>query len=665
MSELLAAGSDEGQVLNPALGWGNPSSSHVFGLAAKAKLEHARTQIATCVGAKESKDVIMTSGASESINHAILGACLFGKQQALKRGEKEWPNHIVTSTIEHVVVHETIQNLVDHHGFQCTKVNVDEHGRVDPAEAAKAVTEQTAIVSIMLANNEIGTVQPLAEIASMCKEANPETLIHTDASQAVGKVKVDLAALKVDLLTIAGHKFYGPKGVGALVGNASSRGRLAKLVHGAPHEVNQRAGTENVLLAVGLGAACERVTSLLHEEMGFLEGLRNKLQDELVGACGDLEIEFNINGNIDARLPNTLSISFADLPASELLDMIAPRVACSAGAACHTGKVVLSHVLEATRLPRYLAEGTLRFSVGRFSTLQQVMEASAVVREALGTLKKSKALRKLSEENNLDLLPATQRDYWKDTYQFQGEAVVLSVRPDDRAQDADDIDPTSKLIILDRTLFHPQGGGQPSDTGTIVCEATQAVFQVEQAVNMGKIIYHYGRFKPSGPAEFAIGSSVALTINSEDRKLHARLHSAGHLLDIGMALCGMDLPATKGCHFPGSASVDYKGTVPAEERAALKEKLEEKVNGLIQQGLPTQVLSMSPDEAADALGKERSAIASDESEEPVRIVVLGGSKEGCPCGGTHVQNTREIKGITIRKLQNKKGDLRVSYSVEE
>jgi cysteine sulfinate desulfinase/cysteine desulfurase-like protein len=312
--------------------------------------------------------VIFVSGGSESINYAIKGAAV--AQQLQLRG-----NHIVTSQAEHTCVLETVRFL-EANGFRATYLPVDEHGRVSPQELAAAITDKTVVVSIMHANNEIGTLQPIRELVAAAKAANPNVLFHTDAAQSVAKVRVDVREMGVDYLTVAGHKLYAPKGVGALFIRKGTP-PLQKMVHGACHEFNLRAGTENVASIVGFGTACELGSSRLEENFKHLQRLRDRLLAELRAGLGrEAEALLRVNGHPELRLPNTLSVSFKNIRGSELQRALRHRVACSGGAACNDGKESKSHVLRAIRLADAYAFGTLRLSVGLPTTEADVIEAA-------------------------------------------------------------------------------------------------------------------------------------------------------------------------------------------------------------------------------------------------------------------------------------------------
>jgi cysteine desulfurase len=347
--------------------FGNPSSSHPYGTVARAAVEKARRQVANLVGARP-EEVVFTSGGSEANNAAILGVARLLRARG---------RHVVTSAVEHPAVLEPCAVLAAE-GFRVTRVPVDGEGRVDPADVAAALTPETILVSVMHANNEVGTVQPVPEIARLARERG--ALVHTDAAQSAGKIAVDVEALGVDLLSLAGHKLYAPKGVGALYVRAGVD--LPRFLHGAGQESGRRAGTENVLEIVGLGEACAIAARGLDANGRHFQAMRDRLWAGLSREIPDLLR----NGRADG-LPNTLSIGFGGVEASTLLAEIGDRVAASAGAACHPAGVELSAVLEAMRVPMHYAMGTVRFSVGRGTTGEEVDEAVRVVAEAVRRLR--------------------------------------------------------------------------------------------------------------------------------------------------------------------------------------------------------------------------------------------------------------------------------------
>ncbi|MEZ5082173.1 MAG: IscS subfamily cysteine desulfurase [Bacteroidales bacterium] len=343
--------------------FGNPSSTHSFGIITKEAVNIARKQMASLINA-HSSEIIFTSGGTESNNYAIKGVAFANKEKG---------NHIITSQIEHPAVTEVCKFL-EENGFQVTYLPVDEYGMVNPMDVKNAITPQTILVSIMHANNEVGTIQPIQKIGEITRKNN--ILFHTDAAQSLGKIEVDVNDLNVDLLSVAGHKLYAPKGIGALY--VKSGTKLKKLIHGADHEMNQRAGTENVLEIVGLGKACEIANRDMAKNCLHLKKMRNKLQAILLESIP----EARINGHPEFQLPNTLSISFPTIEANTLLAQL-PHVAASAGAACHTGSVSISSVLKAMNVPLEFAMGTIRLSTGKYNSSDEIEKAGRFIINAV------------------------------------------------------------------------------------------------------------------------------------------------------------------------------------------------------------------------------------------------------------------------------------------
>ncbi len=343
--------------------FGNPSSGHRFGREAKAAVESARTQVASCLGCG-ADEIVFTSGGSESDNLALRGVV------AARGG-----GHVVISAVEHPAVLEVALAMEMEGLIRLSVVGVDRHCRVDPAEIEALLADDTVLVSLMLANNEVGTLQPVAEIAALCRDRG--VLVHTDAAQAVGKIPVDVKTLGVDLLTVAGHKLYAPKGIGALY--LRSGVEIEPLIRGAGHERRLRAGTENILEMVGLGAACALVRDEPPTEHHRLASLRDRLRNRLSAGVEGL-IEHAAGAE---RLPNTLSISLPGAHAGDLLATVGDELAASAGAACHGLKIQVSHVLAAMGVTTEVALGTVRFSVGRFSTEDEVDRGAAIILEAM------------------------------------------------------------------------------------------------------------------------------------------------------------------------------------------------------------------------------------------------------------------------------------------
>jgi len=342
--------------------FGNPSSLHWAGVPAKEAVENARKQVADLLQCHPG-EVVFTSGGSESNNHAIKG--VFFAQQ--KKG-----NHIITTQVEHPAVINPCRFL-QRLGAAVTYVGVDQYGRVNPEETEKAVTAKTILITVMHANNEVGTIQRVEEISKIAKKHG--ILFHTDAAQSVGKIGTKVDKLGVDLLSIAGHKLYAPKGVGALyVRNGTP---VESLIHGAGHESGRRAGTENVLLVVGLGKACEIAKRYLNDDK--IRSLRdhfwNLLQENFGGAVV-------LNGHPVHRLPNTLNVSFVGKAGGEILSRM-EEVAASTGAACHSGSVELSPVLRAMGISNEVGMGAIRFSLGRTTTIEEVEKVVQLLKDTL------------------------------------------------------------------------------------------------------------------------------------------------------------------------------------------------------------------------------------------------------------------------------------------
>ncbi len=349
--------------------FGNPSSSHAFGVTTKKAVENARRQVADMLGCGI-EEIIFTSGGTESNNYAIKGVAHAYRSKG---------NHIITSAIEHPAVTEVCHYL-EEQGYRITFLPVDEYGLVDPAQVENAIAPQTILITIMHANNEVGTVEPIAEIAKIAHAH--DIIMHSDCAQSVGKIPVRADDLGVDLLSIAGHKLYAPKGIGALY--IRSGIRLEKFVHGADHEMNRRAGTENVLEIAGLGEACAMVSQNPGGYHDHMKRLRDRLENGLKERFPDVRI----NGHPEKRLPNTCSVSFRGLEANTILAEL-DQVAASAGAACHSDRVDVSAVLEAMDVPLEYAMGTIRFSVGRHTNQDEIDRALEEIEKVVEKLKPS------------------------------------------------------------------------------------------------------------------------------------------------------------------------------------------------------------------------------------------------------------------------------------
>jgi len=342
---------------------GNASAVHAEGRAARRLIEDARVQVAALVGA-EAKHVTFTSGATEANMLALTPVLEIG-------GRKEPRDRLLVSSVEHPAVINPCRWL-EGEGFRVTYLPVDGYGMVDPDEVRKAITDETLLISIMHANNEVGTIQPIAAIAEIARENG--VVFHTDAAQSVGKIPARVDDLNVDLLSVAAHKLYGPKGVGALyVRNGI---QMEQLIHGASHEDGRRAGTENVAGIAGLGKACELAEESLEDRMGNLTSLRDEFHRLLKERAGPVIL----NGHPDERLPNTLNISFPGINAGELLAKI-PEICASTGSACHHGSETLSPVLEAMGVGQERGLGAVRFSIGHWTTREELRRAADLIGE--------------------------------------------------------------------------------------------------------------------------------------------------------------------------------------------------------------------------------------------------------------------------------------------
>jgi cysteine desulfurase len=331
--------------------FGNPSSVHWASLPAKHALENARRQVATLLRCA-AEEVVFTSGGSEANNLAIKGT-FFALRDV---GE-----HIITTQVEHPAVLGPCRFL-ERLGANVTYLPVDGYGRVDPDDVRRAITARTILISVIHANNEVGTIQPLAEIGAIAREH--EIRLHTDAAQSIGKIPVHVAELGVDLLTVVGHKFHAPKGVGALYVRRNVV--LEPLIHGGGHERGLRSGTESALLAVGLGEACALAMNL--DSMQRVRALRDRLWFGLREIFGGAVV---LNGHPELRLPNTLNVSFVGRTGAQMLARL-DGVAASTGSACHSGRVELSPVLAAMRVPEAIGIGAVRFSLGRATTETEI-----------------------------------------------------------------------------------------------------------------------------------------------------------------------------------------------------------------------------------------------------------------------------------------------------
>ena len=361
--------------------FGNAASrSHPFGWKAEEAVDRAREQIAALIGGNE-KEIVFTSGATESINLALKGAAEFYKEKG---------NHLITVRTEHKATLDTMKRL-ERQGFDVTYLPTDKDGRISAKQLREAITEKTILVSVMLANNEIGTVQPIAELGEVTREKG--VLFHVDAVQGVGKVAFDVEKMKVDLASLSGHKIYGPKGVGALWVRRKPRVRIAPIIDGGGHERGMRSGTLNVPGIVGFGKAAELAQQLMSEEGKRTYQLRKRLQDYLFSHLDHLEL----NGHPTERLPGNLNVSFAYVE-GEALMMAIKNVAVSSGSACTSASLEPSYVLRACGVSEDLAHTSIRFGIGRFNSEDEVDYVGKYVVDQVRRLREMSPLYEMAKE---------------------------------------------------------------------------------------------------------------------------------------------------------------------------------------------------------------------------------------------------------------------------
>jgi cysteine desulfurase len=363
--------------------FGNAASrSHKFGWEAEEAVDHARERIARLIGARDPKEIVFTSGATESDNLAIKGVAEFYKDKG---------NHIITTVTEHKAVLDTCKRL-EKEGYEVTYLGVGKDGRVDPDDVKRAIKDKTILVSVMLANNEIGTVQPLEEIGKITRERG--VLLHSDAVQGIGKVSFDVQKMNVDLASLTAHKIYGPKGIGALyVRRSKPRVRLVAQMDGGGHERGMRSGTLPVPLIVGFGKACDLMAAEGQAESARLLLLRERLRDRIMGRLD----EVYVNGSMEHRLPGNLNISF-NFVEGEGLMMAIKDVAVSSGSACTSASLEPSYVLRALGVGDELAHSSIRFGLGRFNTEEEVDYVADLVVDKVKRLRELSPLWEMHQE---------------------------------------------------------------------------------------------------------------------------------------------------------------------------------------------------------------------------------------------------------------------------
>jgi cysteine desulfurase len=361
--------------------FGNAASrSHPFGWKAEEAVDRAREQIAALIGGSE-KEIVFTSGATESINLAIKGAAEFYKEKG---------NHLITVRTEHKATLDTMKRL-ERQGYEVTYLATDKFGRISGQQLREAITDKTILVSVMLANNEIGTIQPIAELGAVTREKG--VLFHVDAVQGVGKVPFHVEEMKVDMASLSGHKIYGPKGIGALWVRRKPRVRIAPIIDGGGHERGMRSGTLNVPGIVGFGKAAELAQQLMPEETRHTYQLRKRLQDYLFSHLDHLEL----NGHPTERLPGNLNVSFSYVE-GEALMMAIKNVAVSSGSACTSASLEPSYVLRACGVSEELAHTSIRFGIGRFNTQDEVDYVGKYVVEQVQRLREMSPLYEMARE---------------------------------------------------------------------------------------------------------------------------------------------------------------------------------------------------------------------------------------------------------------------------
>jgi len=354
--------------------FGNPSTIHFFGQETKKATEEAREKVASLLGANP-EEIVFTSGGTEADNFALKGVAFALEEKG---------RHIITSAIEHHAILSTCQYL-EKRGFKVTYLPVDRHGWLDPQKVQDAITKDTILISIIYANNEVGTIEPISEIGEIAQRRG--VYFHTDAVQTVGKVPVKVDKLKANLLSLSAHKFYGPKGIGALyIRNGT---HIHSLIHGGHQERVHRAGTENVPGIVGLGKAAEIASREMEEEVKRIENLRNKLEKKIKENIPHVYV----NGHPSKRSPNTLNVSFEFAEGeSLLLNLDLKGIAVSTGSACTAGSLEPSHVLKAMGVPPQLAQASLRFSLGRDTKEEDIDRTVETLKEIVGRLREMSPL---------------------------------------------------------------------------------------------------------------------------------------------------------------------------------------------------------------------------------------------------------------------------------
>ncbi len=461
--------------------FGNPSSIHEYGIITKQAIEKARKQLAELLNCSPD-EIIFTGGGTESNNYSIKGSAYYLKDKG---------KHIITSSVEHPAVAEVCAYL-EKNGFEVTYLPVDEYGMVSINELEKAIRPDTILISIMHANNEIGTLQPIAEIGKIAWKYGIR--FHSDGAQSVGKVKTDMQELGVDLFSIAGHKLYAPKGIGALYIKRGTK--LEKFMHGANHERNLRAGTENVLEIVGLGKAAEIAKRDFEKNYKHAKTLRDRLYLKISEAIP----EAKLNGHPEQRLPNTLSISFPNVEANTLLSEL-DDVAASAGAACHSEGVDLSQVLVALKVPVSIAMGTIRLSTGKYTTEKEIDQAAEKIIETVHKL--------MPKDDFHEVKIQTPADKVKLTHYTHGLGCACKIRPQYLERILKDLPVSSNPAVLI--------GNNTSDDASVykISEDTAIVQTVDFFTPVVDDPYQFGQIAAANSLSdiYAMGAKPLFALN--------------------------------------------------------------------------------------------------------------------------------------------------------
>lgn len=460
--------------------FGNPSSSHWFGIEAKKAVEQARSQVASAIGC-DPDELLFTSGGTESNNMALKG---------FAHANRNIGNHIIVSAIEHPSVIEVARYL-EKNGFQVTYLPVDTNGLIILEELEKSITPATMMISIMHANNEVGTVQPIRAVAEIARKH--QITLHSDAAQTIGKIDVNIRELGVDLLSVAGHKLYGPKGIGALFVKRGTA--IEKMIHGADHEMNLRAGTENVLNIVGLGKACEIAARDLATVPVHLVKMRDRLEDLLFKAIPSIRI----NGDRERRLPNTTNIGFPGVEANTLLAGL-QDIAASAGAACHSDQEEASPVLMAMNVPLEYSMGSIRFSTGRDTSEGDIEHAAKEI---------ASTYNKLNSNREEGVLQHAPQKGVRLTQYTHGLGCACKIRPQDLEQIIKKMPvPADPNVLI---------GHQKSDDAAVykINEDTAVVQTIDFFTPIVDDPYHFGRIATANALSdvYAMGATPVFALN--------------------------------------------------------------------------------------------------------------------------------------------------------